>query len=88
MMAAEEAERRCAETPGCKLLRFLHGHGLNHMFPIFKRGGLGEFQDVILLLGKPREVADARFSAVGLSAADIMALRLIPIDGGGGSHRR
>ena len=31
MMAAEEAERRCADTPGCKLLRFLHGHGLNHM---------------------------------------------------------
>jgi hypothetical protein len=77
MMAAEEAERKCADTPGCKLLRFLHSRGLNHVFPVFKRAGLGEYEDVTSVLDLPREAADARFAEIGLSVADVAALRLV-----------
>ena len=73
--AAEAAERACANTPGCKLLRFLHGHGLNHVFPLFRRARI-EFDAVMLLLDEPVAEGDMKLADLGLGPADIAELRM------------
>ena len=72
--AAAAAEALCANTPGCQLLRFLHGHGLNHMFPSFRVAGF-EYDAVIQAMEQLQDGTQA-FAELGFEPCDLAALQL------------
>jgi serine/threonine protein kinase len=76
--AAAAAEAACSTTPGCRLLRFLHEHDLEHLYqPLFQRANM-DYSDVMLTFAQPE--AQEIFIKLGLDHMQFAALQLAVSD--------
>jgi serine/threonine protein kinase len=73
--AAAAAEVACNSTPGCRLLRFLHEHDIDHFYDkLFTLGKL-DYNDVMLAFTQTEAGAIQLFCPLGLSQSDVDQLR-------------